>query len=150
MRLIILQSVELARLEPARGGRRLNDDFNDRRREPAHFRHARHQFALEMRRQPFPSQITLVLPIRIERSEFLLKESCDMRITIAGRRHRFYDIAGVKWMIIPVITDQAPVFVVRGEETGGAIANGFEHETAVVIAPGTMRLEKFLLAVELE
>src|SRR5216110_1232266 len=73
-----------------------------------------------------------------------------MRIAVSSRRHRFDDITSIEWMVVAVVADEAPVFVIRREKTGSLVANRLEHETAVVIALDAIRCKELLLAVHLE
>src|SRR5437016_11031702 len=53
-------------------------------------------------------------------------------------------------MVIAVVRDKPPIFVVRREETNGTARSGVEHEAPVIIAPDAMGLEKLSILIEAE
>src|SRR5215470_14892995 len=108
----------------------MNNDFDDRRRQPADLRNAGHELVLELLSQSLPFLIAFVLLIGIQRGEFVHKKSDDMRVSLAGRCHRFDYIPGVERMVVAVVADELAVLVVRREESACRRIRRLEYKTA--------------------
>ena len=131
-RLEVLQPVELPRMEVPRRRRRLDDHFDDRRRQPHDVLDARDELVVEPSRRARATRASRSgcragssAPARRANS------STTLRIAVLRRRHRLDDVAGVARMVVAVVGDEPAVGVVRGEEAVRDPASSVEPAVAV-------------------